>query len=150
MGIKSIMNRVLPETIIKSSDMSNFNKDILISWSSFQRAPVLLSDIGNQHLWHNTNILKPDGSTLNSFRLSKIGINQVMDLIENHTQKIISINAINFKSITMLEKIELASVVKCLPKSWKEHTYNENEFFSFNCQRKRDIETKLKSKAVYK
>ena len=31
MGIKSIMNMVLPETIIKSSDMSNFNKDILIS-----------------------------------------------------------------------------------------------------------------------
>ena len=150
MGIKSIMNRVLPETIIKSSDMSNFNKDILISWSSFQCAPVLLSEIGNQHLWHNTNILKPDGSTLNSFRLSKIGINQVMDLIENHTQKVISINAINFKSITMLEKIELASVVKCLPKSRKEHTYTENDFFSFNCQRKRDIETKLKSKAVYK
>ena len=98
----------------------------------------------------HSNILKPDGSTLNSFRLSKIGINQVMDLIENHTKKIISINAINLKSITMLEKIELASVVKCLPKSWKEHTYIENDFFSFNCQQKRDIEKKLKSKAVYK
>ena len=73
-----------------------------------------------------------------------------MDLIENHTQKVISINAINFKSITMLETIELPSVIKCLPKSWKEHTYTENDFFSFNCQQKRDIETKLKSKAVYK
>ena len=34
-GINSIMNRALPEKIIKSSDMSTFNKDILISWSSF-------------------------------------------------------------------------------------------------------------------
>ena len=41
-------------------------------------------------------------------------------------------------------------MVKCLPKSWKEHAYHENDFFSFNCQRKWDIETKLKSKAVYK
>lgn len=50
----------------------------------------------------------------------------------------------------MLEKIEMASVMKCLPKSRREHTYTQNDFLSSNCQRKRAIEMKLKSKAVYK
>ena len=63
--------------------MSAFNKDILISWSSFQIVPVLLSEIGNKYLWHNTNITKPNEATLYSQRISKVGINQVMDLIEN-------------------------------------------------------------------
>ena len=149
-GINNIMNRVLPEKIIKSSDMSTFNKDILISWSSFQISPVLLSEIGNQYLWHNTNITKPNGATLYSPRLSKIGVNQVMDIIEN--RKIFSINDINSKNFTILEKFELASVVKCLPKQWKENTYTQDtfNFLSFNCQLKRDIEIKMKSKGVYK
>ena len=43
----------------------------------------------------------------------------------------------------------MASVVKCLPKSWRKHTYTKY-FLSFNCQQKRDIDIKLKSKAVYK
>ena len=63
-------------------------------------------------------MLKPNESTFNSHRLSKIGINQVMDKIEN--QRII--RDINSKSITMLEKLEMASVVKCLLKPWKELT----------------------------
>ena len=89
-GINDIMNRVLPEKIIDSSDMSTFNKDILNSWYSFQCVPTLCSEIGNQHLWHNVNITKPNGHTLYSKRLSKIGINQVMDLIfnkKNHFNK---------------------------------------------------------------
>ena len=147
-GIHSIMNRVLPEKIIKSADMSTFNKDILISWSSFQTTPALLVEIGNQYLWHNKNITKPNGGTLYSQRLSKIGINQVMDLIEN--QRILSINDINSRNITILEKFELASVIKCLPKQWKEEIYTQDNFLSFNCQLKRDIEIKMKSKAVYK
>ena len=49
----------------------------------------------------------------------------------------------------MLEKFELASVVKCLPKQWKEETYTQDYFF-FNWQLKRDIEIKMKSKDVYK
>ena len=65
-------------------------------------------------------------------------------------QKIISINDINSKNITILEKFELASVIKCLPKQWKEEVYTQNDFLSFNCQRKRDIEKKMKSKTVYK
>ena len=149
-GINNIMNRVLSEKIIESSDMSTFNKDILISWSSFQTVPVLLSEIGNQYLWNNTNIRKPNGTPLNSHRLSKIGINQVMDLIKNENKKIISINDINSKNITILEKLELASVIKCLPRQWKEEVYTQNNFLSFNCQRKRDIEKKMKSKTVYK
>ena len=40
----------------------------------------------------------------------------------------------------MLEKFELASVVKCLPKQWKEGTYTKITFF--NWQLKRDIEIK--------
>ena len=62
----------------------------------------------------------------------------------------ISINDINSKNITILEKFELASVAKRLPKQWKEEVYIENEFLSSNCQRKRDIEIKMKSKTVYK
>ena len=50
----------------------------------------------------------------------------------------------------MLEKFELASVVKCLPKQWKENTYTQDNFLSFNCQLKRDIEIKMKPKGVYK
>ncbi len=99
---------------------------------------------------HNTNIAKPNRATIYSPRLSKIGINQVMDLIEN--QKQISINYINSKNFAILEKFELASVVKCLPKQWKENTYNQDifNFLSFNCQLQRDIETKMTSKSVYK
>ena len=122
-GINSIINRVFPKKIIESSDMTTFNKDILLSWSSLQKTPALLLEIGNQHLWHNTNISKPNGTTLYSHRLSKLGINQVMDLIEN--QKIISMNDINSKNYTFLEKLELSSVIKCIPKQWKEHTYNQ-------------------------
>ncbi len=73
-----------------------------------------------------------------------------MDLIKNENKKIISINDINSKNITILEKLELASVIKCLPKQWKEEVYTQNNFLSFNCQRKRDIEKKMKSKTVYK
>ena len=73
-----------------------------------------------------------------------------LDLIEN--RKVFSINDINSKNFTILEKFELASVVKCLPKQWKELTYTQDtfNFLSFNCQLKRDIETKMKSKGVYK
>ena len=107
--IDNIMNRKIPEKIIKSLCLSTFNKDILNSWNSYQSEPDLLLDIGNQYLWHNVNIRKTNGDTLSSHRLSQKGINQVMDLIEN--QKIISINCIKSKNITMLEKLELASVM---------------------------------------
>ena len=50
---------------------------------------------------------KPNGVTLYSPRLSKIGINLVMDLIEN--RKIFSIKDINSKNFTMVEKFELST-----------------------------------------
>ena len=73
-----------------------------------------------------------------------------MDLIEN--RKIISIADMNSKNIPILEKFELASVVKCIPKLWKENTYNQNiiDFVSFNAQQRRDIEKKMKSKGYTK
>ena len=73
-----------------------------------------------------------------------------MDIIEN--RKIFSINDINAKTFSILEKFDLVSVVKCLPKQWKENTYTQDtfNFLSFNCQLKRDIEIKMKSKGVYK
>ena len=73
-----------------------------------------------------------------------------MDLIEN--QKIISIDDINSKNITMLEKFELASVIKSIPKLWKEHDYDYNhiDYVSFDVQQKRDIEIKMKSRPIYK
>ena len=131
------MNRKLPGKIIKSLCLSTFNKDILISWNSYQCEPVLVLAIGNQHLWHNVNVRKPNGDTLFSHRLSKKGINQVMDLIEN--QKIISIDDINSKNITMLEKFELASLIKSIPKLWKEHAYDYNHinYVSFCTAKKR-------------
>ena len=86
----------------------------MISWGSYQRAPDLLLGIGNHYIWQNVNISKPNGDALLSRRLSKKGINQVMDLIEN--RKIISIADMNSKNIPILEKLELASVVKCIPK----------------------------------
>lgn len=73
-GVNSTMNRILPEKVIEKSDMSIFNKDILLCWSTVHTTPTLLSEIRNQYLWHNTNITKPNGATLNSFRLSRIRI----------------------------------------------------------------------------
>ena len=72
-----------------------------------------------------------------------------MDLIEN--QKIISIDDINSRNITMLEKFELASVIKSIPNLWKEHVYDYNhiDYVSFNVQQIRDIEIKMKSRPVY-
>ena len=49
-----------------------------------------------------------------------------------------------------LEKFEVASVVKCLLKQWKEKIYTQDNFLSFNFELKRDIEIKIKSKGVYK
>ena len=130
--------------------MTTFNKDILLSWSSFQNTPVMWLEIGNQHLWHNTNIATPNGTTLYSHRLSKLGINQVMDLIEN--QKIISMNDIDSKNLNFLERLELSGVVKCIPKQWKEYIYNQEliDFLSFNVRRKSELEKETNSRAVYK
>ena len=107
-------------------------------------------EIGNQHLWHNTNIATPNGTTLYSHRLSKLGINQVMDLIEN--QKIISMNDIDSKNLNFLERLELSGVVKCIPKQWKEYIYNQEliDFLSFNVRRKSELEKETNSRAVYK
>ncbi len=59
-----------------------------------------------------------------------------------------SINDINTQSITMLEKLELASVRKCLPKKWKELSYSLHNIESFEKQQQVDI-CKLKTKTVY-
>ena len=127
--------------------MSDFNKDILITWNSFKNIPITAAEIGNQYLWCNYNITKPNGTPLNSQRLSKIGINYIKDIIAN--QKIISINDINTQNITMLEKLEMSSVINCLPKAWKELVYNAQDIKSFEKQQQVDV-TKLKSKTVYK
>ena len=69
-----------------------------------------------------------------------------MELIEN--QKNLSINDINSRNIKILEKLKLASVVKCLSKQWKEEIYIQDNFLGFNFQLKKDIEIKMKSKGV--
>ena len=146
-GGVNILNRFLPENRIKKSKMSDFNKDILITWNSFKNIPITAAEIGNQYLWCNYNITKPNGTPLNSQRLSKIGINYIKDIIAN--QKIFSINDINTQNITMLEKLEMSSVINCLPKAWKELVYNAQDIKSFEKQQQVDM-TKLKSKTVYK
>ena len=66
-----------------------------------------------------------------------------MDLMQN--RKNFSINDINSKNFTILEKFEFASLVKCLAKQWKENTYKQDTFnLSFYSQIKRDIEIKMK------
>lgn len=60
-----------------------------------------------------------------------------------------SINDINTQSITMLEKLELASVRKCLPKRWKELSNSLHDIESFEKQQQMNI-NKLKTKRVYK
>ena len=127
--------------------MSDFNKDILITWNSFKNIPITAAEIGNQYLWCNYNITKPNETPLHSQRLSKIGINYIKDIIVD--QRIMSINDINTQNFTIFEKIELSSVRKCLPKAWKELVYNAQDIKSFEKQQQVDI-TKLKSKTVYK
>jgi hypothetical protein len=146
-GGGSITNRLFSEKNIKISNMSNFNKEILIAWNSSQNTPSTAPEIGNQYLWCNYNITKPNGTPLISQRLSKIGINYVKDIIVK--QKIMSINDINTQSITMLEKFELTSVRNCLPKRWKELSYSLHDIESFKKQQQVDI-NKLKTKTVYK
>ncbi len=145
-GGSNILNKHFSEKSVKMSTMSEFNKEILIAWNSYQNTPITASEIGNQYLWSNYNITKPNGAPLNSQRLSKIGINYVKDIIIN--QKIISMYDINSKNITMLEKLELASVRNCLPKDWKELSFNMHDIEFFEKEQHVKM-TKLKTKMVY-
>ena len=65
-------------------EISDFNKEMLICWSNFQRCPSDCLEIGNQLLWHNENITTPNGETIYYPRLSKNhNIKYVRD-IEKH------------------------------------------------------------------
>ena len=59
-------------------------------------------------------------------------------------------NAINSKNITILQKFELASAVKCLPKTMERRHLHSTRLRSFSCQWNRDTKIKLKSKGIYK
>ena len=145
-GGVNILNRLLSEKTIKKSKMSDFNKEVLITWNTFQNIPITAPEIGNQYLWSNYNIVKPNGTPLNSQRLSKIGINYIKDIIVD--QKIMSIKDINTQNFTIFEKLELSSVRNCLPKGWKERIYNLDDIGKFGKKQQDEIK-KLKSKTVY-
>ena len=107
---------------------------MILTWNKRQIEPNTESEIGNQYIWHNYNIKTPSGDTINYTIISKLGINYIKDIIENNT--IISIPEINRKNITMLEKFEFKSMIKCIPNTWKQIKFNDNMILSREDQEK--------------
>ena len=101
--------------------MSEFNKEIIVAWNNTQSLPDKAEAITNQILWNNEYIQKPSGETLHYDRISSLGFNQVADLIEDN--KIMSIEKINNQDLTFYTRMELASVIKCIPKKWRDASY---------------------------
>jgi hypothetical protein len=94
--------------------MSDFNKEMLKCWNNFQTNPTMTEEIENQFIWCNTNITTPSGNTLLYPRLIKVEIWYIKDIIENG--KIMQISQIKNRNLNMLERMELASLITCIPK----------------------------------
>ena len=120
-GSTDIYNRKIPETVLKKLDMSEFNKEIIAAWNNTQSLPDNAEAIANQILWNNEYIQKPSGETLHYDRISRLGFNQVADLVED--DKIMSIKKINNQDLTFYTRMELASIIKCIPKKWRDASY---------------------------
>ena len=142
-----IYNRKVPIDILKKTDMSNFNKEILIAWNKHQKYPTTPEEIGNQYLWHNENIKTANGKTIFHPLLSKSGINYVKDLL--HEENIIHMKEVNSKNMTILEKFNMKSTLKCIPSLWKTTKFTaevQNNFEEASIEKLR----KMKSKTEYK
>jgi len=146
-GSIDILNRKLPNTLIVKSEMSEFNKDMLLVWNKTQNSPCTPEEIGNQSLWSNQHIKTPNNKTINYVNISKSGINNVKDLIVNG--KMLTTQDINEKNTTMIEKMQLKSILECLPKSWREADYETTTAESFKKSREEKIKSMV-SKKVYK
>ena len=116
-GGDDILNRKIPQKCIQNSKLSNFNKDILLTFEKYKEYPTLPIEIGNQYLWRNDYIKTPNNTTIEYTLLKKAGINYVKDLIID--EKILSLNMVKLKCKTNLEEFNLKSVIKCLPQKWK-------------------------------
>lgn len=114
---------------------------------SSQILPNTPEEIGNQYLWNNQYIKTPSNKAIHYVNISKSGINQVKDLIVNG--KILTMQDINNRNTTMIEKMQLKSTLKCLPKSWREADYENltSEMFE-KCEEEKM--KKMVSKKVYK
>jgi hypothetical protein len=116
-GSHNIFNRKIPNNIIEMSELSQFNKELIISWNKVQKFPTEPDEIANQYLWVNEYISKPNKEIIHYQELAKCGINQVKDLVKD--EKIITINNINLDETCWKRKFELSSILQCLPRSWK-------------------------------
>ena len=118
----NILNRKIPQDVIKQLKMSDFNNEMITIWNKAQDIPSRREEIGNQYLWHNENITTPNGKTLNYPRMSKLGINFVKGILEDG--KIMPINGIDSRNnLTNIKKIEMQSVLNYLPRHWKQKTF---------------------------
>ena len=124
--------------------MSNSNKVILFNAEKY---PNSTTEIRNTYLWHNEYIKTPNNTTLNYALLKRAGINYIKDLIIE--ENILSLNMVNLKCKSSLERFNLKSVIKCIPQQWKQIKFQNFEYSEFSNHSK----TKLKqitSKTVYK
>jgi hypothetical protein len=142
-----VLNRKLPHSFIVNSEMSEFNKEMLLVWNKTQIFPNTPEEIGNQYLWNNQYIKTPSNKAIHYVNISKSGIHQVKDLIVNG--KILTIQDINNRNTTMIEKMQLKSTLECMPKSWREADYGNltSEMFE-KCEK--DKMKRMVSKKVYK
>ena len=118
MSISDITNRKLPLEKIRNTTMSAFNKEMILQCNSTQNFPTDPKEIGNQHIWTNDNIQMPIGNSIHYPLLYKAGLVHIKDLVENG--KIIDISIVNNRHITILEKFQLLSTIKCIPQEWKQ------------------------------
>jgi len=154
---KANLNRKLPINIIKSLEISDFNKEMLLCWSNFQKTPTNDLEIGNQLIWYNENIMTPNNNTLYYQRLARNhNINYIRDLVVGG--KIISTsNGKLYQSkwqLTGIEKIEINSLLNCIPTEWKNINFNRKHVSTIPMEEYIEAEQisldKINSKAVYK
>ena len=98
--------------------MSNFNKEILLNIEKYKKYPNSSTEIGNQYLWNNEYIKTPNNTTLHYALLKRAGINYIKDLIIE--ENILSLNMVNLKCKSSLERFNLKSVIKRIPQQWKQ------------------------------
>ena len=120
---------------------------MLAAWVKFQNSPSCAEKIGNQCIWCNENITTPSGRTLLYPYLKQIGINCIKDIISNG--KISQLIEKNGRNLTLIERMEVTSVIKCLPKSWRMKSFDLYEIDEFKKEQATNI-NRMNTKSVYK
>ena len=95
---------------------------MLLCWNNFQVSPTNYLEIGNQLIWYNEYIVTPNNKTLHYQRLAhNHNINYIRDLVMNGN--IIMSSELSKWNLTDIEKMEVNSLLNCIPTEWKETNF---------------------------